>query len=239
MSRDRPPSEAELSELSELTDLVRDATALAPLIAPPAWQAAGSPRPGLSFDAPSPPDRAAWIQLGATIEAIDVAGSETGLAFSVDPYTREAPLPVMATSTTMSITAHRLAACLRTPAGSFRDAPLRLAAHVSARLASAAALRDCALVWIESTGLLSDLAAALPPSALPPGASGLAVITAPRDDRGALVRGGRAACRVWLEAISLGLAVQPVPALEASMLAAQDVRLDGVLVAALAVGAAA
>ena len=30
------------------------------------------------------------------------------------------------------------------------------------------------------------------------------------------MRGGRAACRVWLEAVSLGLAVQPVPSLDAA-----------------------
>src|SRR5436190_22230922 len=128
---------------AELAELVRGAAALAPLIPPPAWAAADHPKPGLAFDAPA--DRAAWIQLGVTIEAIDVAGSATGLTFTVDPYTGAPPLPVIATATTMSMTAHRLSACLRRPVGSFRAQPLRLAAHVSARLASGAAQHDCTL----------------------------------------------------------------------------------------------
>src|SRR5262245_14563048 len=160
-----------------IAELVEDATALAPLIAPPPWEPAASPTPGLSFEAPA--DRAAWVQLGATIEAIDVAGSSTGLAFSVDPYAGEPPLPVIATSTTMSMSSHRLAACLKTPAGSFREAPLRLAAHVSARLASAAALHRCTLVWFESSSVIAELSAVLPT-----GASAIGVVTTATDDRG-------------------------------------------------------
>jgi len=37
------------------------------------------------------------------------------------------------------------------------------------------------------------------------GASALGIVATAREDRGGLVRGGRAACRVWLEAVSLGL----------------------------------
>lgn len=227
---------SQLADPLEIAELVQGATALAPLIAPPPWEPATTPRPGLAFEAPA--DRAAWIQLGATIEAIDVAGSSTGLAFSVDPYAGEPPLPVIATSTTISMTAHRLAACLRTPAGTFRDAPLRLAAHVSARLASAAALHRCTLAWFEASAVLAELSDALP-RALPPGVSAVGVVATARDDRGGLMRGGRAACRVWLEAVSLGLAVQPLPSLDAATLAAQGLRLEGALVAALAFGAAA
>jgi hypothetical protein len=223
--------------LAELAELVRRAASLAPLISPPAWAPTEHPKPGLAFDAPA--DRAAWIQLGVTIEAIDVAGSATGLTFSVDPYAGAPPLPVIATATTMSMTAHRLAACLRREVGSFRAAPLRLAAHVSARLASAAAQHDCTLAWFESGGALAELAAALPPGDLPPGASAVGVVAISRDERGSLVRGGRAACRVWLEAVSLGLAVQPVPSLQAAALARAELQVDGALVAALAFGAAA
>jgi len=222
---------------AELAELVRGAAALAPLISPPAWAAAEHPRPGLLFDAPA--DRAAWIQLGVTIEAIDVAGSATGLAFSVDPYANAQPLPVIATATTMSMSAHRLAACLKRRVESFRATPLRLAAHVSARLAGAAALHDCSLGWFESSAALAELAAALPARDLPPGASAVGVVSIARDERGGLMRGGRAACRVWLEAVSLGLAVQPVPSLDAAALIAADLQIDGALIAALAFGTAA
>ncbi|WP_437278198.1 hypothetical protein WME90_44410 [Sorangium sp. So ce375] len=120
-----------------------------------------------------------------------------------------------------------------------RDAaPLRLPAHVSARLAGAAALHGCALAWLDASAVLADLRAALP-DALPPGASAVGVVATPRDDRAGLVRGGRAACRAWIEAVSLGLAVQPVPSLDAAVLDAQRLRPDGAIVAALAFGAAA
>lgn len=250
MSRDVRPPAARLGEAepslaaeaaAEIAELVGGATVLAPLISPPPWEPAPTagplPAPRLSYEAPA--DRAAWIQLGVTIEAIDVAGSENGLGFTVDPDAGDPPLAVVARSTSTSMAAHRLAGCLRTPAGSFRDAPLRLAAHTSARLASAAALHGCTLTWLDAPGVLADLSAALP-APLPAGASAVGVIATPRDDRGGLMRGGRAACRVWLEAVSLGLAVQPLPelpALGAARLAALDVHVDGVLVAALAFGA--
>ncbi len=236
MSRELVP---ELEELAELVELMRGAVALAPRIAAAAWSVAASPRPQLALAPDAAVDRAAWIQLGAAIEAIDVAGASSGLAFSVDPHAGGPPLPVLATATTMSMTAHRLAGCLRRPAAGFRDAPLRLAAHASARLASAAALHECTLAWFESASVLAELAGALGPGAFPPGASAVGVVSIARDDRGRLMRGGRAACRVWLEAVSLGLAVQPVPSLEARTLAALDLSIDGALVAALAFGAAA
>jgi len=222
---------------SEIAGLVREAAALAPPIAPPAWVAVEHP-PGLLFDGPE--GRAAWIQLGATIEAIDVAGTATGLSFTLDPDAGAPlrPLPVIATATTMSMTAHRLADCLHLRVGHFRDAPLRLAAHVSARLAGAAAMHDCALAWLESAGAIAELAAGLPPGTVPAGASALGAVTAARDDRRGLVRAGRAACRIWLEAVSLGLAVQMVPALDAAALRPLGLRLDGALVAALAFGPA-
>ena len=224
--------------MSEIAEIVREAAALAPPIAPPAWVAVAKP-PGLLFDGPE--SRGAWIQLGATIEAIDVAGTATGLSFSLDPDagTPPQPLPVTATATTMSMTAHRLADCLFTRVGHFRDAPLRLPAHVSGRLAGAAAVHDCALAWLESAGVIAELAAGLPANALPPGASALGVVTAARDDRRGLVRAGRAACRIWLEAVSLGLAVQMAPAVDAAALGPIGLRLDGALVAALSFGPAA
>jgi hypothetical protein len=218
-------------------EIVRGALALAPPISPPPWRVIVRPVLALAFE--GEPDRAAWIRLGVTLESIEVSGAAAGLAFAADAMTGTPPLPLTATICTISAAAHRLAACLRMPPAPLRDAPLRLAAHTSARLATAAAMREAAFAWLESPVALGALAAVLPPQALAPGVSAVGIVTSSRDDRRGLVRGGRAACRVWLEGVSLGLVVQLLPPLDAPALASVGVRPEDAFVAALSFGAAA
>lgn len=222
----------------EIEDIVRRAAARAPLITPPPWSVAEGPRLALALDGDREPDRAAWIQLGVTLEAIAVAGAAVGLAFSIDPATAP-PLAVasQAATTSISATTHRLAACLRTPAAGLRPVPARIAAHVSARLATAASVHECTLAWFESARSVGEVMALL--DAPPPadGVSAIGIVATDRTDREGLVRGGRAACRVWLEAVSLGLAVQPIrPLLQSGPPAGLGIRAGGVLVAALSFG---
>ena len=231
-----PDPTPEVDDPTGSIELVRDALARAPSISPPPWRAIASPELALVYD--GEPDRAAWIQLGVTLEAIEVSGAAAGLALSADAG-GPPPLRVTCSACTISVAAHRLAACLQRPAAPLREAPLRLAAHASARLATAAAMREGALVWLDSSVALGSLAAALPPQSLPPGVSAVGIITSTRDDRRGLVRGGRAACRVWLEAVSLGLVVRLLPPIDAPALASIGVRAGEAFVAALSFGAAA
>jgi hypothetical protein len=216
---------------------VRDALSQAPPISPPPWRAVASPALALAYD--GEPERAAWIQLGVTLEAIDVSGAAAGLAFSADAISGPLPLRLTSSGCTISVAAHRLAACLQRPTATLREAPLRLAAHASARLVNAAAMREGSLAWIDSAVALGSLAAVLPPHSLPLGVSGVGIVTSTRDDRRGLVRGGRAACRVWLEAVSLGLVVRLLPPIDAPALASIGVRTGDAFVTALSFGAAA
>jgi hypothetical protein len=160
------------------------------------------------------PSDDAWVQLGSTLEAIAVTVAPEGAVIVPGAISDPRRVLLHVSDAPVARSSDRLAACVLRPSGAFRAPAQRVAAHVPARLAAAAALHGSTLHWIDSPPALvecAELVAAVGSHpGVPPGACALCVTQAARSDVEALVQAGRAACRVWLEAISLGLAVLSV-----------------------------
>lgn len=183
----------------DFAELARMAASRVPCIGP-VWRV-----DALALVLDGGPDRAAWVQLGVTLEAIAITAAARGVATTIESLV--APRVKLAIgSCTIAPNVQRLAACLDRQNQPFQTTPARLAAHVQARLGGAAAAHECTLAWRE----VVDRGSIEPE--LPEGVCAVAIVNVASEDRAALVRGGRASCRVWLEAASLGLAVLPATA---------------------------
>lgn len=197
-------------EPGSLPEIVVAAARRAPLVSPVASWTYDELTHALALRSAESDD--AWVQLGAVLEAIEIAlgpvGSAVARATLGDP--RLVPLSIGPANSLLR--AERLATCLERSVIPFRTPPSRVAAHVSARLSAAAAAHASSLHWIDSPLMFGDLAELVlladREAIVPPGASAVGIIQIPTSDVPSLVDGGRAACHAWLEAVSLGLAVQ-------------------------------
>lgn len=155
-------------------------------------------------------DDDAWIALGVALEALTIGAESVGLGID-DIAVDESEVRIEISSRrTVPASSARLAVWLGRAARMFGGPSGRIAAHMPARLAAAAALHGATLPWTSSTAF-DDLAALMcPVDDVPVGASAIATVQVASDDSAAFVQGGRAVGRVALEATSLNLIVAPV-----------------------------